>query len=98
MVVFGWLLIIVGMFFVVSGMLALVRFRGFYNKVHGAGVIDCCGIPLSLLGLAMIQTSFVFAFKLFVIASLIFILAPVSSFALANAAMKDKIDQQGRLK
>lgn len=96
--ILGWLLVIAGMFFILSGTIALVRFPDFYTKLHGASIIECCGLPLCLFGLAALQDSSSSSFKLILIAIIIFIINPVSTHALARCSMKSRIDEEGRLK
>jgi multicomponent Na+:H+ antiporter subunit G len=95
---FGWLLILIGMFFVIFGVVALFRFPDFYTKLHAAGVIESCGIPLSLIGLSLLQSDFSSVFKLIFIAALILLLNPVSTYAIGRASLLYKIDKQGRIK
>lgn len=98
MIYLGWLLILIGIFFLLSGVIALHRFPGFYNKLHASGVIDCCAIPLCIIGLSLMQDSYVSFFKLVFIAILIFIVSPLSTYALARGSIKYKIDEDGRIK
>ena len=98
MLYLGWLLILTGLFFIVSGIIALFRFPDFYTKLHAASVIECCGGPFCFIGLAMLQTSYTSAFKLIIIAALIFLLNPVSTHALGRASLLYKVDKRGRIK
>lgn len=98
MIYLGWTLILIGMFFIISGIVALFRFPDFYTKLHGASVIECCGIPMCLIGLALLQYSYSSSFKLLAISLILFILNPVSTFALGRASLLYKIDKQGRIK
>jgi len=98
MIYLGWTLILIGMFFIISGIVALFRFPDFYTKLHGASVIECCGIPMCLIGLALLQYSYSSSFKLLAISLIFFILNPVSTFALGRASLLYKIDKQGRIK
>lgn len=97
-VFFGWILIIIGLFFIFSGVIGFFRFRDFYSKLHAASVIECCGIPFTLIGLALIQNQYQSSFKLVAIAILIVIVNPVSTYALGRASVLFKIDSQGRIK
>lgn len=81
-IIIGWIFIIVGLFAILSGIIGLFRFPDFYTKLHAASVIDSCGIPLSLIGLALLQYNVTNSFKLIFAAILIFILNPVSTHAL----------------
>ena len=96
--ILGWTLIIAGMLFILSGTIALIRFPDFYTKLHGASVIEGCGLPLCLFGLAALQDSFSSAFKLILIAIIVFIINPVSTHALARCSMKSRIDHEGRIR
>lgn len=98
MLYFGWLLILAGVFFIASGIIALFRFPDFYTKLHAASVIECCGGPFCFIGLAMLQTNYTSAFKLVTIAALIFLLNPVSTHALGRASLLYKVDKKGRIK
>ena len=98
MVYLGWALIIIGMFFIISGIIALFRFPNFYTKLHAASVIECCGIPMCLIGLAMLQDNYSSSFKLLAITVILFILNPAFTFALGRASVLYKIDNQGRIK
>ncbi|RTK92295.1 MAG: Na+/H+ antiporter subunit G [Rickettsiales bacterium] len=94
----GFTLILIGMFFILSGIIALYRFKDFYSKLHAGGVIECCGVPICFIGLSFIQNDYASSFKLIFIAILIWILNPVSTFALARASILFKIDNEGKLK
>lgn len=98
MLYIGWIIVFLGLFVIISGIIALFRFPDFYSKLHAASVIECCGIPICLIGLAIIQDSLISTFKLLIITVIIFIMNPVSTHALARSSMKSKIDDQGRLK
>lgn len=84
--IIGSLLIIVGLFVIFSGVIGIIRFPGFFNKIHAAGVIESCGVPLSLFGLALIQTNWTSVFKLILIMILILLLNPSSTHALSKVA------------
>lgn len=94
----GFILIFIGLGFIASGIVGLIRFRGFYNKIHASGVIECCGIPFCLVGLTFLQSDFSSAFKLIIIALIILLLNPVSTHALSRASVLYKIDKDGRVK
>ncbi len=98
MIYLGWLLIFIGVFFLLSGVIAIYRFPGFYNKLHASGVIDCCAIPLCVFGLSLMQDSYISFLKLVFIGILMFIVSPLSTYALARASVKSKIDEEGRIK
>jgi multicomponent Na+:H+ antiporter subunit G len=98
MIFLGWILIIIGLFIIISGIVALFRFPDFYTKLHGASVIESCGIPFCLIGLAFMQDNYIDSFKLIIIMLLIFILNPVSSHALGRASLMYKVNEDGNVK
>ena len=98
MIFLGWLLIIFGLFIIISGIIALFRFPDFYTKLHATSVIECCGGPLCLIGLALLQHELSSSIKLIFIAALIFILNPISTHALGRASLLYKVDKNGRIK
>lgn len=98
MLYIGWLLIFSGIFFVLSGLLGLLRFADFFTKLHPATVIECVGVPICLIGLSLMQDTYSNTFKLILMALLIFILNPISTHALARSSLKEKIDDAGRIK
>lgn len=98
MLFIGWILIVSGLFFIISGIVGLFRFPDFYTKLHAASVIECCGIPMSLLGLSLMQEDITSAAKLIFIAVVIFLLNPASTYAIGRASLLYKVDQDGRIK
>lgn len=92
MVVAGGSLIIVGLFVVFSGIIGMFRFPNFYTKIHGAGMIDACGIPLCLVGLACLQEDKSSSIKLLLASVFILLLSPVATHALARASLSKSID------
>lgn len=85
--IIGWLLIISGLLVILSGIIGLYRFPDFYSKLHAAGIIDVCGIPLCLIGLASIQTVKTNSFKLIFATIIILILSPLVTQMLGKTAL-----------
>ena len=84
----GSLFILLGAFFIISGMIGLVRFPDTFTKLHASSIAEVVGIPLALIGLAMIQTTFFAAAKILVLIPIIWIVGPVAQNALSKAAYK----------
>ncbi|MBP7189764.1 MAG: monovalent cation/H(+) antiporter subunit G [Rickettsiaceae bacterium] len=87
---FGWGFISIGCFFIVSSIIGLFRMKDVYMKMHSASVSDSLGIPLCLLGLAMMQHSLLNSGKIIAIVILFFILTPTNTHSLAAAIWKSK--------
>lgn len=85
--IIGWGLIILAIGVIFSGIVGFFRFPDFYAKVHAGGIIDSCGVPMSLVGLACLQTNYISAFKLLFAACLVLLLSPAATNGLAKAAI-----------
>lgn len=94
----GYLILAIGAFFVFCGFLGLIRFKGFYSKLHGASVMEGYGIPICLFGLALCQQELASAVKLILAIILILILNPITTYALAKASVHCKLDENGNMK
>ena len=90
----GALFILLGAFFIISGMVGLVRFPDTFTKLHASSVTEVVGVPLALIGLAMIQTTFFAAAKILVLIPIIWIIGPVAQHALSKAAYKSKKEEK----
>lgn len=89
--IFGWIFIISGCFFLISSAFGVIRFSDFFIKIHVACVGDSCAIPLILFGIA-IQNGFTqFSMKLILLILFIFITSPTSCHALAKSAIISNI-------
>ena len=79
-----------GCFFMLTGGIGLLRFPDFLSRMHAAGVTDTLASFLIIVGL-MLQVGWGMAlFKLALILLFVFFTSPVSSHALAKAAMLDR--------
>lgn len=86
----GWGFVSIGTFFIASSILGLFRMKDVYMKIHSASVSDSFGIPLCLLGLAMMQNNILSAAKIIAIIILFLLLSPTNTHALAAAIWKSK--------
>ena len=83
----GSLFIIVGVFFMFSGSLGLLRMPDFFTRLHPAGITDSLGAPMALFGV-VIQCGFtLFSGKIMLLILFLFITNPTACHALANAAL-----------
>ncbi len=86
----GSLFILLGAFFIISGLVGLVRFPDTFTKLHASSVTEVVGIPLALIGLAMTQATFFAAAKILVLIPIIWIIGPVAQHVLSKAAYKSQ--------
>ena len=79
-----------GCFFMLTGGIGLLRFPDFLSRMHAAGVTDTLASFLIIAGL-MLQVGWGMPlFKLALILLFVFFTSPVSSHALAKAALLDR--------
>ncbi len=99
----SWVLILSGSFFVVVGMIGIVRMPDLYTRMHAASVTDTLGAGLLVAGLMLQAGLSLVTLKLVVLLGLFFFTGPVASHALAQAALHENIvpwlreDRRGRL-
>jgi len=84
--VIGWVCILGGGFFSITGAVGVLRFPNIFSRMHGAGMVDTLGIGLIIIGLMFQAPSWIVLAKLVLILVFIFFTAPTTTFALARAA------------
>ena len=78
--------IAVGLFFVFSGTLGVLRFPDFFTRIHAAGMTDTLGLELILLGL-IIQSGFsLLSLKFLLVGFFLLLTSPTATHAIADAA------------
>ncbi len=86
-----WLLLGAGSFFMLTGVIGLLRLPDIYSRLHAAGLTDTLGAALILLGLVFHAGFSIAAIKLVLIFLFILISGPTATHALANAAWISRI-------
>jgi multicomponent Na+:H+ antiporter subunit G len=81
----GGVIALVGVVFIVGGMLGMLRFPDFYTRLHAARVSDGVGAVLVCLGLALLAQDGAVALRLVVLAALIGAAGPLIAQLIANA-------------
>lgn len=84
------LLLLFGSFLCISGGVGLLRFPDFFSRMHAAGVTDTLATAMIILGLVLIDSSFLVDIKLLFILLMTLFLSPTASHALAHAALRNK--------
>ena len=83
----SWASIIVGGGFCLIGGLGMLRMPDLYTRMHAAGLVDTGGLLFLTLGMVL-QTGFsLLSVKLLLIVAFILYTSPVSTHALAQAAL-----------
>ncbi len=82
----GSLFLGAGVFFVLTGIIGILRFPDFYTRLHAAGLTDTLGALGVLSGLMFFAGLSFVSVKLFLILLFLFFTSPTATHALANAA------------
>ena len=95
--VLGWVLLVAGSLFVITGGLGMLRLPDFYTRIHAAGLTDTVGAWLILIGLCAQAGLSLVTVKLGILMFFLVATSPLSSHALAKAAYLRGLDPlQGR--
>lgn len=93
-------LICLGLFFFLGASIGMIRFPGFYTRMHAAGKADTLSSVLILLGCALyvISTSGVdlasvlVSIKILLVAAFIFMGSPTATHAMMDAGFETEVD------
>lgn len=85
-------LLVTGAAFYLIGAIGLNRMPDVFTRMHAISVSDTLGVGLLVLGMLLQAGPTLIAFKLVVIYALLFLTGPISSHALARAALHDGED------
>jgi multicomponent Na+:H+ antiporter subunit G len=88
----SFLLIASGSFFIIVGMIGLMRMPDLFTRMHAASVTETLGAGLLLIGLMLQAGMSLVTLKLAFILLLFVFTAPVVTHALAQAALHEKIE------
>lgn len=87
----SWGLMLGGAGFVLIGTLGLLRLPDVFTRLHGAGMTDTMGAGLLVLGMLLQAPDWLVAVKLILIVVFLAFTSPMTSHALARAAILDGI-------
>ena len=90
--VLSWVALVTGGLLIVTGGAGLLRFPDLYTRMHAAGVTDTGGAGLVLIGLMLQAGLTMVTVKLVLILWFLMFTSPVSSHALAKAALHGKLE------
>lgn len=82
----GYLVILVGLFFMLIGSLGIIRLPDFFARTHAASMVDTVGIGIVILGIAIIQGLHYNSIKVLIAGVFLMLTNPVAAHALARAA------------
>ncbi|MFO8174978.1 MAG: monovalent cation/H(+) antiporter subunit G [Gemmatimonadota bacterium] len=83
----SWAFLLSGSFFAVVGGIGVLRMPDLFTRLHAAGVTDTMGAGMILAGLMFQAGLTLVTAKLVIILGFVWLSSPVSSYALARAAL-----------
>jgi len=81
-------LLAVGLFFILAGVLGVLRLPDFYTRLHAMGKCDTLGVGLMVVGLALQQEIPHHSLKMVLIFVFVGLANPTATHALGRAALK----------
>lgn len=88
MILIANVLLILGLLFILAGVLGVLRLPDFYTRLHAMGKCDTLGITLVLVSLAIHSGASLVTIKVLLLSVFIGLANPVATHALGRAAMK----------
>jgi multicomponent Na+:H+ antiporter subunit G len=85
--VLSWAFLLAGSFFAVVGGIGVIRMPDVFTRLHASGVTDTMGAGLVLTGLMFQEGATLTTVKLILILGFLWFSSPVSTYALARAAL-----------
>lgn len=84
--IISYIFISLGLFFMLTGAIGIVRMPDFFSRLHPAGMVDSIGAPLIFLGIILQEGFSFFSGKIVLLAIFMFITSPTASHAIAKSA------------
>ena len=84
----SWVLLLGGSFFSIVGGLGALRFPDVFTRLHASGMVDTMGAALILAGLVLQGGASLVSVKILLVLVFLWVTSPVSTHAVARAALK----------
>lgn len=88
MIVIANMLLVIGLLFILAGVIGILRLPDFYTRLHAMGKCDTLGAALVLIALAMHAGLSLYSLKLLLITVFIGLANPTATHALGRAALR----------
>jgi multicomponent Na+:H+ antiporter subunit G len=89
-------LLVLGLLFILLGVVGILRLPDFYTRLHAMGKCDTLGVTLMLVGLAVYEGWSLGSVKLLLISVFIWLANPTATHALGRAALKSGLKPWSR--
>ena len=88
MIVVANILLVIGLLFILSGVIGILRLPDFYTRLHAMGKCDTLGAALVLIALAIHAGPSLYSLKILLISVFIGLANPTATHALGRAAVR----------
>lgn len=88
--IFGNIFLFIGLFFIFSSFIGIIRFKGALPKLHAVGVSDVFGIPFFLFGLGIKSNDVNMFLKYCLLIVIVFISSPIITHNIARFIHKEE--------
>ena len=89
---------VIGIFFILTGSLGILRLPDVFSRIHAAGMIDTAGASFIILGMILQSGFSLITAKLVFIGIFIYFTSPITGHVTANLARKKGINPVGKTK
>ena len=90
--------LIIGIFFILTGSIGILRLPDVFARIHAAGMIDTAGSAFIILGMILQSGLSLITAKLVFIGIFIFFTSPITGHVTANLARKKGLIPIGKTK
>jgi multicomponent Na+:H+ antiporter subunit G len=88
MIVVANMLLVIGLLFILAGVIGILRLPDFYTRLHAMGKCDTLGAALVLIALAIHAGISLYSVKILLISVFIGLANPTATHALGRAALR----------
>jgi multicomponent Na+:H+ antiporter subunit G len=82
------ILLVIGLLFILAGVIGILRLPDFYSRLHAMGKCDTLGVALVLVALAIYEGFSLYSVKILLITVFVGLANPTATHALGRAALK----------
>jgi multicomponent Na+:H+ antiporter subunit G len=90
--VLSWASILIGLFFILTGTLGVLRMPDIYTRLHAAGMTDTMGAAFMILGMCFQAGMHLLTLRLLLVYVFLLFTSPIATHALARAALSGKVE------
>jgi multicomponent Na+:H+ antiporter subunit G len=94
--VVSWISIVVGLFFMLTGTVGILRMPDIFTRLHAAGMTDTMGAGFLLLGMGLQAEAWHVVVRLVFVYGFLLFTSPISTHALARAAFAGGVEPYRR--